>query len=643
MITAVLTRPSPITPTQSCEYKLGFLEKVDIGAVPVPQPRTIFLEPITKSKKRKSPHVDKGTVPGAPELAEPVTSDRDSMRAAENSTEGSIADDMSQDVQYSVRSPNASEIRSENSGETHTSGSTGRSGKAPDVSNGLQPGPVKKVANNKTITATVEILRGGSIPGDVIPIRVSVQHIKKIKSLFGVIVTLFRQGRIDFQPPISLFGNLSKEEARRLERDEYYPKSKTGLGGLSLTSAGSCSVFRKDLSQVFAPLIIDPVTLKSSVTTHIRLPEDVFPTLKGLPGEIISFKYQVEVILDLGGKLASLLQAGQAKANQNAPNATVLNPYDPATGLASMSRTIVDTNPMRRQKGVVHATFEVVVGNVDTSRQRGRGHSRPEPIVLVHDADMSLSNGEQRTPGIQIDAVPVAYDLSDETPFYSESFPPYPEEVAAPRPAYMAPPPLAPEYVPSPEVANDAELSEKERVRRAEERLLPSQPVGPSLSEAGPSNSRDDEDDIYHTEGQPSAPPLLAQGQPQSDNHAPTAPSIDDFTPAAAATHPTEDKQELERRRLLEEASAPPEFPDDYDAGVGSSSLSHAGPSAPTGPSAPPTAAPTGPTELEPSAPVINEEDNYGTHYTYPIAAASSSAAAHPSSAPAEPLPKYER
>ena len=128
MITAVLTRPNPITPTQTCEYKLGFLEKVDIGAVPVPRPQTILLEPITKAKRRKPPQTEKTAVAGAPELAEPVPSDWDSARAAENSTEGSVADDVSQDVQYSLRSPHASEIRSEKSAETHGSGSTGRSG-----------------------------------------------------------------------------------------------------------------------------------------------------------------------------------------------------------------------------------------------------------------------------------------------------------------------------------------------------------------------------------------------------------------------------------------------------------------------------------------------------------------------------------
>ncbi|RAL63135.1 hypothetical protein DID88_004217 [Monilinia fructigena] len=86
------------------------------------------------------------------------------------------------------------------------------------------------------------------------------------------------------------------KEAERLKHEEYYPKSKTGLGGLSLSSAGSTSVFRKDLSQTFAPLIVDPTTLTAQVTASVRVPEDCFPTICGVPGQMVNFKYQVEVI-----------------------------------------------------------------------------------------------------------------------------------------------------------------------------------------------------------------------------------------------------------------------------------------------------------------------------------------------------------
>ena len=83
------------------------------------------------------------------------------------------------------------------------------------------------------------------------------------------------------------------------------------------------------------------------------------------------------------------------------------------------------------------------------------------------------------------------------------------------------------------------------------------------------------------------------------------------------------------------EASAPPEFPEDYDGGVGSSSSA-------AGPSAPPPAA----VAFEPSAPVVvEEEDSYGPNFSY-ASVAGPSASSHgvaPDSRVQEPLPKYER
>lgn len=86
-------------------------------------------------------------------------------------------------------------------------------------------------------------------------------------------------------------------------------------------------------------------------------------------------------------------------------------------------------------------------------------------------------------------------------------------------------------------------------------------------------------------------------------------------------TQPAEDKQELERQRLMNEASAPPEFPDDAD-GRGASSSSQSAPQ-----------------DAEPSAPVLNEdEDDYPGYGVGAGPSAPRSATSH-----AEQLPAYER
>jgi len=199
----------------------------------------------------------------------------------------------------------------------------------------------------------------------------------------------------------------------------------------------------------------------------------------------------------------------------------------------------------------------------------------------------------------------------------------------------------APEYVPSPEIPDERNLSEKEQVRRAEQRLLPSQPEPPPPDASGPSLPGDSTNNAPH-DAEPLTLPAPSPGDGGGEFGAPSAPTLEDLGGGAGGGGGTEDKQELERRRLLAEASAPPEFPEDYDnGGEGSSSAAAAFATAP------------GPL-FEPSAPVLlDDDDSYGMNYTYATVAGRSPAPmawnhGHEHSSPrlaqhAEPLPKYER
>lgn len=606
--------------TTSCDRKIELVEQVDVGTLPAPRPRTIYLQPISKRSKKKKPAgstvSERGTAIAADGAGE-SSSDFDSTRAVETSTEGSlVADDANQDAHQNPRSPVNSDLRSEVSGDSAVSGSTGLSSREradPNQSGSLgtvQVGAARKSVSSKdkTITTTIELMKSGCLPGDTISVKVDVQHTKRIKSLYGVIVTLYRQGRVDSAPPVALFKNISKEEQRRLEKEEYYPKSKTGLGGLSLSSAGTCSVFRKDLSQAFSPLIIDPATLTASVTTSVRVPENSFPSIRGVPGEMISFKYRLEVIVDLGGKLANAIQIQQNP--RVGPAAGVLTSgREGASGLASFDGSLVNTDPLKREKGVIYDSFELVVGTTDTSR-RGKAVSSPSNLGL----DGAAYNENGAWPAGWEDE---GYGAEDA---YAQEYVPYPGESAAQYPYWnggsQEPADPAPHYIPPPpDFADESGLSEKERVRRAEQRLLPSQPEAQALT-AGPSApaaySGDDD------EAGPSAPPAPSAPPPPPPVEAgPSAPTLDDL--AAGSSGPNgssaDDKQELERQRLLAEASAPPEFPREDDAGVGSSS----------GPSAPPMTD-------GPSAPILTEEEEYGTYFAHQATAAS-----------LEPLPAYQR
>ncbi|KAK3310046.1 uncharacterized protein B0T15DRAFT_546393 [Chaetomium strumarium] len=677
MITATLTRPASIgtkgTPKTSCERKVYLVEKVDVGPLTPPRPRTIYLEPISKRAKKKKPPIaspEKGPVGADAAIS---ASDQDSTRANENSTEGSlsvIGEDLEHEpTGHNPRSPRQSDVRSISS-DSAGSGSTGRSrpsdGHVVLATTASSGGKNGRAVRERTITATVELLKGGCLQGDVLPIKISVQHIRRIKSLHGVIVTFYRLGRIDSSPPL-LTKDLPEAEARRLEKEEYYPKSKTGLGGLSLSSAGSCSVFRKDLSQAFAPLIIDPDTLTANLTTSVRVPEDVFPTIKGVPYEMISFRYHIEVIVDLGGKLAYQIQSGKPSGARVSPVAGPLgvtgSSYDAsASSLTSWGTSIIDTDRLRRQKGVICVVFEVVVGTTDSSRLRGKRPMKPEPTVYtvpVHEAEVYDGGRSEKQPWPTSPHGENGYAPGE----YSQDYAPSSHTHAPPPPpqpyGYWSgaspQPPSAPHYIPPPELPDESTLTEKERVRRAEQRLLPSEPP-PEPPIAGPSNAYfHNGENIYDADDQP-PPPLAPAPLPQShpEEDAPSAPTLEDLSQA----HPVvEDKQELERRRLLAEASAPPEFPEDYDhTAAGPSSNSPPGAAPPLPPPPPRPVGPSAPAmaelDFEPSAPVLLEdEDVYGPHYAYGTAGpetsvASSARAGGPLGGGAgslEPLPRYER
>ncbi|KAM0332232.1 hypothetical protein ACHAQA_002508 [Verticillium albo-atrum] len=632
MITATLTRPTTIAPTTSCDRKISLVEKIDIGILPRPRPRTIYLEPISKKSRRRkqqqaavaTANINTTVIP-APERPNPATDVTEHGSDHESTVEQSvISEDTAHDAHDTPRSPlhQQQDVRSEISGDSGLTSGSGFSdrGTEQQTASSIAANAKLQAVDEKTITATVELLRGGAVAGDTATVKVSVQHIKRLKSMHGVIVTMYRQGRIDTAPPASLFADMvSKDDALRLQKEEYYPRSRTGLGGLSLSSTTSQSVFRKDLSQAVAPLIIDPATMETTVMASLKVPEDAFPTIKGVPGEMISFKYHIEVLVDLGGRLANHLQSGSQSRGGgfSSSQSTEGNSYTARGG------NVIDTDRLRREKGVISVVFELIMGTVDSSRERGRSNT----LRTYHVQEDSVSQDEIISPWSEENA-----EGDDGSGYWTR-----PTPTRGTRP----PGPLsrqqttdtahtastmdrgeAPAYVPAPEVADESNLTEKERVRRQEQRLLPSQPP---TAEAGPSGASAPEPNIYDAEDEPpSAPTLAGAARMQNGNHpeAPSAPTLEDI--AGPMSNPADDKLEVERQRLMNEASAPPDFPEDYEAGPSSR------------PSAPPAEAP----DLGPSAPVLTDEDEYGGQYSYP--AGPSSLSRNPG-AGSEPLPRYER
>lgn len=595
MVTATLTRPTSIAPTMTCDRDVQLLDSIDIGQVRPPRARPIFLEPISKRKRRKKSVVR--------DKAAPLTPDAHDATSETALDESSAADDASRNRStVDLRNPDQSDRQSEISGESVRSASTGGLSRAElaQVASAKQ-----QAVDDKTITATVELLRGGCLPGDTVPVRVTVQHIERMKSMNGVIVTLFRRGKVDSSPPSSLFDDsVSDKDKRRIGMEEGYPRSRTGLGGLSLSSTSSTRIFRQDLDQTMAPLIIDPTSLQASVTVSVKLPERPFPTTIGVPGDMVAFRYYVEALVDLKGRAWSLISAQDSRLGNSGSGV-----FDGRGNSYSARRGphIIDTQPLRNAKSVVSVAMEVIAGTKNSARDNPPARPRPSPssrtLRTTASEDVEAPSAEFGVDGYQEASPPyingqptqnVYSDPQSSLRQYNQRPNPYGGPSAGPSQPYPYSATLgthdeAPAYVPAPQMRDQEGLSEKERVRLAEVRLLPSQPQPPAgPSRDGGSASSGSVTPLPAPDG-PSSPPAVAPDAGEE----PSAPTPDDLAQAPALTEGEEDKQERERRRLLDEASAPPDFPEDMDRRRGGGMPSQDEASA-----------------AEPSAPVLHEDDD---------------------------------
>ena len=368
MLTSTLTKPTTISPKSTCHWKIKFVENIDVAWSQQPKPQVVSLEPIVKGQRSKSSTKRSTATGGAQQGSQPrpesavSRSSGDPPRSPAPSETSSTSAASSGGFNWQIRS--STSIAKSVSGEVDCGGPGG-------------------------ISATIEILRGGCLPGDVLPVQITVNHTKPVKSLQGVIVTLYRLARVDTHPAIPL-GPETKD--KKPEYEDYYPKSRTGLGGLSLSSAGSSRAFRQDLNQTFAPLMIDPQSLTAIVKTSLQVPEDLFPTINNVPGQMISFKYYVEVVVDLRGKLASPDRVRSQLGIVNGAGGyghgdPQVNGVDGSSGLffpLASGFGCLDTSQIRREKSVVSWPFEVIVGTRDSGRKRRKlSDSLPAPDSAV--------------------------------------------------------------------------------------------------------------------------------------------------------------------------------------------------------------------------------------------------------------------
>ncbi|SCV00552.1 LAMI_0G05820g1_1 [Lachancea mirantina] len=120
----------------------------------------------------------------------------------------------------------------------------------------------------KTVTISADIPATGFVMGEIIPIKLRLEHYKEYAHSAGIIATLVRICRV---------------------------------GGAGHLKEIPFETYRKDICQTVAPICVDSQTHEFCSTLSLKVPSDAFPTLV-LPNRQFSFQYYVEILVNLSKK-----------------------------------------------------------------------------------------------------------------------------------------------------------------------------------------------------------------------------------------------------------------------------------------------------------------------------------------------------
>lgn len=178
----------------------------------------------------------------------------------------------------------------------------------------LQPvdGSINGGSTSNDIKIKVEIPSLGYLKGEMISVKVTIHHYKKIVNVNGIFITLIRVCALDMG-------------------EDYELQS-----------------FRKDLAQSIVPLILDPECSGDyEICSKLKVPADTFPTIVT---DLVSFQYYVEVVINMSN---STKVSGLQKSNRLMDDEVIqLGPED----------NIYNVDKLKQMKNVLTLTSEIVVG-----------------------------------------------------------------------------------------------------------------------------------------------------------------------------------------------------------------------------------------------------------------------------------------
>lgn len=510
---AILTKPKKVNPVMSASRRIQVAETIDVAWMPVPDPQSLYLphshtRSITRPSLRPTGSASKidATKPTRPGYrTEPGSTEGSSNTTATRSRSGRTSAEELEVTQKSIPL-DTNDILPVDEPSEPTSGFTADLPAAERISTSAHSTPTRRTT--QPVCATVELARIGYLAGDLITATITIKHNKPIWSMHGIIMTFARYGHTSLYPDRrepsddedddvdetdrSPAGNSSSRSRRSRQR------LAKGIDRFKKGRRGKSASFQKNLSQTFAPLIVDPQNLSAVLKASVKIPSGCFSTIAHGTGDLVAIRYFVEVIVDLGGKLASQSKYLPSLSNVRDP---VLRGPDGQTGelhedvakttISTSGIDIIETNLLRRERNVVSFRFEVIVGTRDSSRSGKAVSQQQQQDQPTSTHPLTSAPAPTSAPSDELDANsrPPTNPRSplDLTPEYSEGpnpfFTSHSTYVSSATPAA---PPLLPSE-PTPHTLEQAfaqQPDEKSRVRLAEQLLLPSAPPPPSSSSA---------------------------------------------------------------------------------------------------------------------------------------------------------------
>ncbi|EGV63082.1 hypothetical protein CANTEDRAFT_106660 [Yamadazyma tenuis ATCC 10573] len=218
-----------------------------------------------------------------------------------------------------------------------------------------------------TIKVSLAIPEKGYLRGELIPVKLNINHLRKVQDVNGIIITFVRVCRLESGPD------------------------------------GIYDSFRKDLGQKVIPIYVDPINFKAEISTNIRVPADCFPTISGCP--LVSFQYFVEVLINLSGKSVSLVDNEQTKSSVVSETGRQSPIYSSTVSDFNHKATssFINTDKFKHSKKFLQLTSEVVIGTHRSQKDSDSSASVSNPLS----SDIPLETPPSRGSSLRSESSPI--------------------------------------------------------------------------------------------------------------------------------------------------------------------------------------------------------------------------------------------